>query len=32
MVVQLLGKIEQLKWESSDGKKYLTGTVNTEKK
>ena len=28
--VQLLGKIEQLKLESSDGKKYLTDTANTE--
>ena len=27
---QLLGKIEQLKLESSDGKKYLTDTANTE--
>ncbi len=27
---QLLGKIEQLKMESSDGKKYLTDTANTE--
>lgn len=28
--VQLLGKIEQLKLESRDGKKYLTDTANTE--
>lgn len=28
--VQLLGKIEQLKLESDDGKKYLTDTANTE--
>jgi DNA-damage-inducible protein D len=28
--VQLLGKIEQLKLESNDGKKYLTDTANTE--
>lgn len=28
--VQLLGKIEQLKLESCDGKKYLTDTANTE--
>ena len=28
--IQLLGKIEQLKLESSDGKKYLTDTANTE--
>jgi hypothetical protein len=28
--VQLLGKIEQLKLESSDGKKYLTDIANTE--
>jgi hypothetical protein len=28
--VQLFGKIEQLKLESSDGKKYLTDTANTE--
>ncbi len=28
--VQLLGKIEQLKLESVDGKKYLTDTANTE--
>lgn len=28
--VQLLGKIEQLKLEASDGKKYLTDTANTE--
>jgi DNA-damage-inducible protein D len=27
---QLLGKIEQLKLESADGKKYLTDTANTE--
>jgi hypothetical protein len=27
---QLFGKIEQLKLESSDGKKYLTDTANTE--
>ena len=27
---QLLDKIEQLKLESSDGKKYLTDTANTE--
>jgi len=29
-VAQLFGKIEQLKLESSDGKKYLTDTANTE--
>lgn len=28
--IQLLDKIEQLKLESSDGKKYLTDTANTE--
>lgn len=28
--IQLLGKIEQLKLESNDGKKYLTDTANTE--
>ncbi len=28
--IQLLGKIEQLKLEASDGKKYLTDTANTE--
>lgn len=28
--IQLLGKIEQLKLESNDGKKYLTDTGNTE--
>lgn len=28
--IQLLGKIGQLKLESSDGKKYLTDTANTE--
>ena len=30
VVVELYGKIVQLKLESSDGKKYLTDTVNTE--
>ena len=28
--VQLLGKVEQLKLEATDGKKYLTDTANTE--
>ncbi len=28
--IQLLDKIEQLKLESSDGKKYVTDTANTE--